>query len=63
MQINTKFDLGDKVRIDGGDICGVITTFSIGGDRQKVNNEVTYCHNGEFKTTWCYDWRLEKCTT
>jgi hypothetical protein len=58
-KIETAFDLGDKVAVDKSDIIGVITSISI-THHGKPNNEVTWFHNGEIKTTWCYDWRLEK---
>jgi hypothetical protein len=61
VKIETIIYLGDKVRIDMATF--VVTTFSIGGYDNRVSNEVTWFHNGEVKTTWCFDWRLEKVFT
>ena len=60
MIIHTKFNFGDAVRIDDGDIVGRITTISVAGETEGVNYEVTYFHNGEAKTAWCRDWRLNR---
>ena len=60
--IYTKFDFGDKVKMDGGDITGVVTTFSVAGATDLVSAEVTWFHNGDVKTGWFREWRLEKTT-
>lgn len=60
MIVEAKFDFGDQVKIDNGDIVGVIITISLQGDEQKCSYEVSWFHNGEMKSAWFYDWRLTK---
>lgn len=60
MVIITKFDFGDRVKIDNGDIIATVIGVWLQGEQQKVTVEVSWFHNGEVKTAWLFEWRLEK---
>lgn len=45
MRIDTSFAIGERVRVDGGDIVGVVTAFEM---RPGVHRyEVSWFHNGD----------------
>jgi hypothetical protein len=52
-----EFALMDNVRV--GDISGVITALMQRMEGYELA-EVSYVHNGDFKTAWVELWRLEK---
>lgn len=61
MIIVSKFRFGDKVRIEGGDIVGVLTTVStVWRDHEPLcQYEVAWFHNGSRYMGWFYDWQLK----
>ena len=58
----SKFTFGQKVRVDGGDIEGVVTSFSVQGEAESISVEVAWFHNGDVKTGWFREYRLETVT-
>lgn len=51
---------GDKVRMEGGDIIGVVVTISTTWrDSEPLSQyEVAWFHNGCRYTAWFYEWQL-----
>ena len=59
MRIDTPYDIGDSVVIDGQeDICARVTAISIRGTGKNVTYEVKYFHNGDQREPWIEEWRL-----
>lgn len=56
MRIDTSFAIGERVRVDGGDIVGVVTAFEM---RPGVHRyEVSWFHNGDHKWFTFDEFRL-----
>lgn len=59
MKVETLFDQGDKVIIDGDkSIVATVTATCIRG--KNTTHEVSYFHNGTKTDMWIEDWRLDK---
>lgn len=60
MKIDTLYDVGDQVTIDGSrDIKGLILAVSIRGTGKNVTYDVAWFHNGAAYSAWIEEWRLE----
>ena len=51
MRIQTKYNIGDAVRVEALDLKGTISRF--GYDRAGLQYEVKYLYSGELKYLWC----------
>lgn len=57
LHIATRFDIGDTVQIDGGDVRAVIISIEI-RPNQVERYEVSWWHNGDVKFAVLDHWRL-----
>jgi hypothetical protein len=57
MDLRAPFAFGDRVKIDGGDVVGRVTSFQFRSDRD-CTIEVSYIHNGIAYAPWVESWRL-----
>lgn len=60
MVIVSKFRFGDKVRMEGGDIVGIVTTISTTWRESEPLSqyEVAWFHAGVRYSAWMHEWQL-----
>lgn len=64
MQLNTCFTFGERVRVDGSDIVGVITAFEARPGVCPVHRyELSWFNNGDVKFCTFDEFRLTKTAT
>lgn len=58
MELVSKFDLQDRVRVDDSDIIGTITLIEWRGDGNYIRYEVSWFVSGDVKYAVFDEWRL-----
>ncbi len=55
--IKVKFNIGDKVRVDNGDVIGIVTGYTW-RNQEFISCEVAWFNNGIHYEVWFAEWRL-----
>lgn len=59
-QFESKFDYGNRVYLDGDtSITAIVISFQFRTTAVGPAVECSWVHNGEIKTAWLEEWRLE----
>lgn len=60
MKLETLYDVGDKVVIDGDrHIVGLVLAMSVRGTGKNITYDVAWFHCGNQQSAWIEGWRLE----